>query len=86
MYGTGISKEGELLDLAVDEEVVEKSGTWFSYQEERLGQGRENVKRFFKENSDLLSKIEKKVREKLGLQSDDKTKTDEKQPVNENKK
>lgn len=86
MYGTGISKEGELLDLAVDEEVVEKSGTWFSYEEERLGQGRENVKRFFKENPDLLSKIEKKVREKLGLPNNDKTKTDKKQPVNENPK
>jgi recombination protein RecA len=67
MYGTGISKEGELLDLAVNEKVVEKSGTWFSYGEERLGQGRENVKRTLQENPDLLTAIERQVREKLGL-------------------
>ncbi|HDL18458.1 MAG TPA: recombinase RecA [Bacteroidetes bacterium] len=67
MYGTGISREGELLDLAVNENVVDKSGTWFSYGEERLGQGRENVKKMLQENPDLLQDIENKVREKLGL-------------------
>lgn len=73
MYGTGISKEGELLDLAVNENVIDKSGTWFSYGEERLGQGRENVKKVLQENPDLLQEIEKKVREKLGLIKTDET-------------
>ncbi len=67
MYGVGISKEGELVDLAVKENIIEKSGTWYSYGEERLGQGRENVKRMLQENPDLMAEIEQKVREKLGL-------------------
>jgi len=67
LYGTGISREGEVLDLAVEHEIVQKSGTWFSYGNERLGQGRENVKQFLLQNPDLLAEIEKKVREKLGL-------------------
>ena len=50
MYGEGISKEGDLLDLAVDRKIVEKSGTWFAFDGERLGQGRENVKQFLKDN------------------------------------
>ncbi|HHM23848.1 MAG TPA: recombinase RecA [Bacteroidetes bacterium] len=67
MYGTGISKEGELVDLAVEHKIIDKSGTWYSYGEERLGQGRENVKRMLRENPDLMEEIERKVREKLGL-------------------
>ncbi|MCB9502959.1 MAG: recombinase RecA [Deferribacteres bacterium] len=67
MYGEGISVEGDLLDLAVDHDIVNKSGTWFSFGEERLGQGRENVKKFIKENPDIRSDIELKVREVLGL-------------------
>lgn len=67
MYGVGISRSGELLDIAVNENIVEKSGTWFSYGEDRLGQGRENVKKLLEENPDLLNKIEVQVREKLGL-------------------
>jgi recombination protein RecA len=67
MYGTGISKEGELVDLAVEQKIIEKSGTWYSYGDERLGQGRENVKRLLRENPDLLEEIERKVREKMGL-------------------
>jgi len=67
IYGQGISKEGELVDLATDSKILEKSGTWFSYQNERLGQGRDNVKQFLKDNSDMAAKIEKEVREKLGL-------------------
>jgi len=67
LYGTGISKEGELIDLAVNEKIIDKSGTWFSYGEERLGQGRENVRRLLKENPDLYADIGKKLREKLGL-------------------
>jgi len=57
MYGEGISREGDLLDLAVTHEIVEKSGTWFSYKGERIGQGRENAKNFLKENKDMMAKI-----------------------------
>ncbi|MDZ7330914.1 MAG: recombinase RecA [candidate division KSB1 bacterium] len=67
MYGTGISKEGDIIDVAVNHGIIEKSGTWFSYGEERLGQGRENVKRFLIENPDLYKEIETKVRKALGI-------------------
>ena len=67
MFGTGISREGDLIDCAVKHEIIQKSGTWFSYGEERLGQGRENVKKYLIENTDLLNKINKQVREALGL-------------------
>ncbi|MGI9036371.1 MAG: recombinase RecA [Pyrinomonadaceae bacterium] len=67
MYGEGISKEGDLLDLAVTHNIVEKSGAWFSYAGERLGQGRENVKNSLKENTDLRDRIEHDVKVKLGL-------------------
>ncbi len=67
MFGEGISREGDLLDLAVDRNIVEKSGTWFSYGEERLGPGRENVKRLLKERPELFETIEKRVRTELGL-------------------
>ena len=67
MYGEGISREGDLLDLAVTQRVVDKSGAWFSYKGERLGQGRENSKQLLKENPDLLKKIEREVKIKLGM-------------------
>ena len=67
MYGEGISREGDLLDLAVDKRIVEKSGTWFAYGGERLGQGRENAKAFLRENPDTFQKIEERVRKELGL-------------------
>jgi recombination protein RecA len=67
MYGEGISKEGDLIDLAVNNNVVEKSGAWFSYSGERLGQGRENVKNMLKENTDLCDRIEHDVKTSLGL-------------------
>jgi recombination protein RecA len=67
MYGTGISREGDLIDCAVNHNIIQKSGTWFSYGEERLGQGRENVKRYFGENPDLLKKVNKEVRQAMGL-------------------
>ena len=67
MYGEGISREGDLLDLAVEKRIVEKSGAWFAYGGERLGQGRENVKQFLKDNPDLADEIETKIREKLGM-------------------
>lgn len=67
MYGEGISREGDLLDLAVTHRAVEKSGAWFSYKGERLGQGRENAKTALRENPEFLRKIEKDVKVKLGL-------------------
>ncbi len=67
MYGTGASREGIVLDMAVEANIVNKSGAWYAYSEERLGQGRENVKEFFKEHTDLLDEIEQKIREKYSL-------------------
>jgi len=67
MYSQGISREGDILDKAVDYRIIDKSGTWFSYQETRLGQGRENVKRFFTENPDILDKILDELKPKVGL-------------------
>ena len=67
MYGEGISREGDLLDLAVDRRIVEKSGTWFSYGGERLGQGRENVKRLLREKPEIFTAIEQRVRTELGI-------------------
>jgi recombination protein RecA len=67
MYGEGISREGDLLDLAVEKRIVEKSGAWFAYSGERLGQGRENAKQFLKENVDIRQAIESRVRKELGL-------------------
>ncbi len=66
--GTGISREGDLLDIAVEHNIVEKMGTWYSYEGERLGQGRENAKRFLKENPDIVDKIAKKARAALGIE------------------
>ena len=63
MYGTGISREGDILDVAVDRGIVDKAGAWFSYNGEKLGQGRENVKQLFKEKPELMEEIELKVRE-----------------------
>ncbi|WP_456275425.1 recombinase RecA [Bacillus sp. AK128] len=67
MYGEGISKEGEVLDMASDLDIVLKSGAWYSYKEERLGQGRENAKQFLKENVSMRLEIQKAVREHYGL-------------------
>ena len=70
MYGEGISKMGELLDLGVKAGVVEKSGAWFSYGDERIGQGRENAKTFLKENARIALEIEDKIRAAHGLEFD----------------
>jgi len=67
MYGEGISREGDLLDLAVEKRIVEKSGAWFAYSGERLGQGRENAKQFLKDNVSIRQAIEDRVRKELGL-------------------
>ena len=80
MYGEGISKEGELLDLAVKLDIVQKSGAWFSYKEERLGQGRDNVKELFKGNPELTAEIEALVRANLDKLNPSRTKTN-REPV-----
>jgi recombination protein RecA len=67
MYGEGISKMGELVDLGVKAGVVEKSGSWFSYDSQRIGQGRENAKTFLKGNPDIAAKIETAIRQNSGL-------------------
>jgi recombination protein RecA len=67
MYGEGISREGDLLDLAVEKRIVEKSGAWFAYNGDRLGQGRENAKQFLKDNPEIRQAIEDHVRRDLGL-------------------
>lgn len=65
MYGTGISKSGVILDTAVEMDIVEKAGSWFSYKDEKLGQGRENVKKYLEDNEDIMNEIEAKIRETL---------------------
>jgi recombination protein RecA len=70
MYGEGVSREGDLIDIAVEHKIIEKSGAWFAYGGERLGQGRENVKNYLKENVDLRTAIEDKVRRALGMIKD----------------
>ena len=70
MYGEGISKEGDLLDLAVEKRIVEKSGAWFAFAGERLGQGRENAKQFLKENPSVRQAVEDRVRKELGMVRD----------------
>lgn len=77
MYGTGISKSGVILDSAVDEDIVEKAGSWYSYNGEKLGQGRENVKDYLEQNEDILNEIEEKLRQSIN--------TDEKKSEDEEK-
>lgn len=80
LYGTGISRTGDLLDLAITHRIIDKAGAWFSYGETRLGQGRENVRQFLDQNIDLRDEIEVKVRRLLGLTKEPKgaVKSDEK--------
>jgi recombination protein RecA len=67
MFGQGISREGDILDLAANDNVVIKSGAWYAYNDAKIGQGRENAKVFLKENPDILDEIEEKVRERHNL-------------------
>jgi len=67
IYGRGISKEGEILDLGVESNLIEKSGTWYSYNGERLGQGRENAKSFLRDHPELISDIDTKIRQACNL-------------------
>ena len=71
MYGEGISKHGDILDMAADLDIVNKSGAWYSYQDIRLGQGRENAKAFLRENPELTDELELKVRKAAGLVTDE---------------
>ena len=71
MYGEGISKTGEIIDLGVKEGIIEKSGAWFSYGDERIGQGRENAKTFLKENVDMCNEIEEKIRKSYSINDDE---------------
>lgn len=92
MYGTGISKTGDLLDVAAGIDVVKKAGAWYSYKDEKMGQGRENSKNFLEENEDIAREIDAKVREYYGLEFDESAfapKAEvavEKKPVEEKKK
>jgi recombination protein RecA len=70
MFGQGISREGDILDLAAKEDIIEKSGAWYSYQGNKIGQGRENAKLYLKQNPVICAEVEKKVREHYGLQGD----------------
>ena len=67
LYGEGISREGDTLDLAVLHNIVEKSGAWYSFQGERIGQGRENVRNFLKTNTDVFGRIDTELRKKMGI-------------------
>ncbi len=67
LYGEGISREGDLIDQAVEKNIIEKSGSWFSYKSERIGQGRENARQFLKDNKDIYVKIENELKKELGL-------------------
>ena len=67
LYGEGISKEGDLLDLGVDHKIIEKSGAWYAFNGERMGQGRENARQFLKENKDIRQEVETRLRQGLGL-------------------
>ena len=70
LYGTGISKEGELIDLAAEHGIIEKAGAWYAYAGDRIGQGRENARDFLREHADIAATIEGKVREKFGLRAE----------------
>jgi recombination protein RecA len=83
IYGVGISREGDLIDCGVEEGLIEKTGTWYSYKGERLGQGRENVKRLLRENEKLAAQLDREIRKKVGLLPEEKTvekKSEEKKP------
>jgi recombination protein RecA len=67
IYGEGISKEGDLLDLGVAQNLIEKSGSWYSYKGDRIGQGRENARQFLKDNADIRQGIDTELRRQIGL-------------------
>jgi recombination protein RecA len=68
IFGEGISREGDLVDIGFETGILDKTGTWYSYKGERLGQGRDNVKKLLKENKDLASQVDGEIRKKVGLE------------------
>ena len=70
MFGQGISREGDILDLAVNLNIIVKSGAWFAYNDSKIGQGRENAKQYLKDNPAVLAEVDKKVREHYGIPAD----------------
>jgi len=80
MYGEGISRTGEIIDLGVDAGVIDKSGSWYSYNGERIGQGRENVKSFLQNNTDLLESLSDTIRTSVGLITKKETDTAKESP------
>lgn len=85
MYGEGVSHEGELVDLATEANIIEKSGAWYSYQDNKIGQGKENVKMLFKNNLELMKEIEDKVRSYYGIENKEKVKEKSKTTKKEKK-
>ncbi|MCI9084389.1 MAG: hypothetical protein HFH46_02065 [Bacilli bacterium] len=77
MYGTGISMEGELTDLGVEAGILDKSGAWYAYKGEKIGQGKENVKEYLKANPKIRTEIQKQVRDYYSINKSDETKTEE---------
>ena len=67
LYGIGISREGSLIDLGVEQGIVRKSGAWYTYEGDQLGQGKENARNFLRDNPDMANEIEKRIKEKLGI-------------------
>lgn len=86
MYGEGVSHEGELVDLAAEANIIEKSGAWYSYQDNKIGQGKENVKMLFRNNPELMQEIEDKVRSYYGIDSKKKTKEEKIKSTKKEKK
>jgi recombination protein RecA len=78
MYGSGISKEGDLLDLGVSLDIIEKSGSWYSFNDERIGQGREKVRSFLAQNNDIMEDISSRIKEKLGINKKEEIQLEEK--------
>jgi recombination protein RecA len=70
MYGRGISKSGEIIDLGVELNVIQKSGSWFSYNGNKLGQGRDSVKQLIEDNPEMMEELEKKIKEKISAGAD----------------
>ena len=84
MFGKGISRVGDILDLAVKQDIIQKSGAWFAYNDAKIGQGRENAKLFIEEHPDIMAEVERKVRESYGLQGDVVVAPAAEQPLSEN--
>jgi recombination protein RecA len=76
MYGQGISKVGEIIDLGVEFDIIKKAGSWFSYEGNKLGQGRDTVKALLLDNPELMDELELKIKEKAGLKTNSKTTKD----------